>query len=88
MADHLDPDAGLVEVDQILADEPLEQAHQILDLLERAAPVLGGERVDSQVVQREFDGRADRAAQRFEPTAMAFQTRQDRDLPPSGRFHP
>ena len=75
LADDAHPHAVAVEVGEILADEALQQPHQVGDLLDGAGPVLGREAVDREVADPEVGRRLDGRAQGLDATAVAFEAR-------------
>ena len=81
VADDPDPDVVGVEIREVVADEELDQAEQVRDLLRRPAPVLGGEAVDREVADTELTGGAHGAADRLDAAAMTLDPRQS---PPGG----
>ena len=76
LADDADLDAGLVQLGEVAADEALHQPHQIVDLVDRARPVLGREAVEREVGDAELDRRAHRAPHRLDAVAMTDGARQ------------
>ena len=71
-----DPDVVGVKLRQIVADETLQEAHEVRDLFGRPAPVLGREAVEGQVPDAELAGRAHRPPDRLDAAPMALEARQ------------
>ena len=76
VADDADPDVVGVQIGEIVADEALQEAHEVGHLLRRPAPVLGREAVDREIADAELDRRADGAPHRLDAAAMALDPGQ------------
>ena len=76
------------EVGQLALDRLPEDLHQRVDLVLRARPVLGRERVHDERLDAEVDRRLDRAPQRARARAVPLRDRQARASEPSGRCRP
>jgi len=76
LADHPHLDARLVQLRQVLADEPLHQAHQLAHLVDRPRPVLAGERVKREILDPHGARLADDAAHRLHPAPVALGAAQ------------
>src|SRR4051812_27133328 len=72
------------EVGKLPLDRLREDLHQKLDLLGRAPPVLGGERIDGERLHTEIDCGLHRAAQRLRAGPMAGRDRQPAFACPAG----
>jgi hypothetical protein len=70
LSDDPDADAGLVQLREIAPDETFHQAHQIIDLVGRAFPVLRRKTEDGQKGYLELDRGAHGAAHGFDPLTM------------------
>ena len=70
------PHAHLVQLIAAAADYVAVEAHQEADLVRRAPPVLGGERVGRQVRDAQLDGSHDHVEQRVLAPLVAFRPRQ------------
>src|SRR5262249_53351881 len=76
LADDANMDAVLVQVDQVIADEPAQETHQLADLGRRARPVLRAEREDGQNANAEIAGRTHGATQSLDAASMPLAARQ------------
>src|SRR5690606_32448709 len=76
LADDPDADTIPVQIDQVLAHEPLHHAHQLVDLVGGARPVLRRERIDREILDTEVDGCSDRPPQRLDTHPVANRARQ------------
>src|SRR5205085_2014524 len=61
---------------EIVADEALQEPHQLADLGGGPAPVLGRKTIDRQVADTKLSRGTHGAAQRFDAAAMTFHARQ------------
>src|SRR5580693_5559400 len=82
-ADDPDPDAIGVEFSEIVANEPLEEAHQHRHLLRRTAPVLRREAIDRKELHAALDRRTDNPAHGLDAAPMALEARQAARLSPT-----
>ena len=76
IADDLEPHVIGGKFLDIADDEPLEQAHQIADLVLGPLPVFGREGVEGQRLDAQVAGRAHDVADRLDPRAMPGDARQ------------
>ena len=83
-----DPHAQRVQLVAAAADDVAVEAHQEADLVRRALPVLGGERVGRDVRDAELDRARDDVEQRRLAGLVALGARQPALPWPSGRCRP
>src|SRR5207253_3478527 len=83
IADHLEADVVLVELNHFLLECPQKELHQDRYLLGRAAPVLARKSKERQKVDAAFDARAHRSADGLDALAVAGYARQHALLRPA-----
>ena len=71
-----DADAPLIQLVPLAAQHVLVESHQEADFLRGPAPVLGGERVDADVLDAELDGAGHDVQQGRLPGLVALDPRQ------------
>ena len=82
------PHAELVQLVAAAVDGVAVEAHQEADLVGRAAPVLGGERVRGDVLHAELERALDDVEQRVLARGVAGGAGQPARLAPTGRCRP
>src|SRR5258705_3205548 len=75
-AEHAESSVASHQLGQLRVDRPLEQAHEHRDLVGRAAPVLGRERVEGQVAEAQRRGGANDRASRLHALVVSGHARQ------------
>ena len=87
-ADEAHPDAPLVEVVAAAEQQRLVEPHEEAHLVERTAPVLGGERVHRHPGEPELEPALDRVEQRLLTRGVALGALEARAAGPSARSRP
>ena len=87
-ADEPDPHPLLVQLVAPLDQQPLVEAHEEPNLVERAAPVLGRERVDGEPPQPDVERALDGVEERLLPRRVALGALQAAASGPTGRCRP
>src|ERR1700722_3002369 len=82
-ADNPKPHAVLVEVGDLAAQIEPQQEHQLLDLLDRTAPILGRKTEDRQIRNLQSPGGFNDPAHRFHAAAMTGGTEHSPCLRPT-----